>query len=51
MKDKIEQLLLIVVSGAVGSLGMWVLINWVPNVSIIVGGALSAYLMYNKTSK
>jgi hypothetical protein len=51
MKPVIANLItagIVFASAGVGALGVWVIINWIPNVTILVGAVAAGYIAYTK---
>ena len=51
MDDNLKRALWVVGGAVVGSLVTWVLINWMPNTTIIAGALACSYIAFKKSEE
>lgn len=51
MKNTLISVAIVFVAASIGALAIWVLMNWMPNTTILVGAALAGYIAYTKVKK
>jgi hypothetical protein len=48
MNPNVKKAIIIFAAAAVGSLGTWAIINWLPSLTILAGGLAAAYVAWLK---